>query len=71
MAKKIWATPLIIDKYREMERAHNRSGDRTCDYCDETGIGSTFLHRHVCPDDPEHYENYDMAYLERELLGST
>jgi hypothetical protein len=21
-----------------------------------------FLHRHVCPDDPEHYQNYDMIY---------
>jgi len=67
--KYLWGSPDVIEKYREMERLNNRGGDRTCNVCGETHIGSIFLHRHVCPDIQEHYSNYDMLYLEKELLG--
>lgn len=60
-----------------MEQEHNRvpveekTGyqGHTCDLCGAERVDSMFLHRHVCPDDPEHRENYDMEYLERHLLG--
>jgi hypothetical protein len=59
------------DKWIKMEREHNRVSEDgyECDFCGESKVDSMFLHRHVCPNDPEHRQNYDTDYLERMLLG--
>ena len=69
------------DKWIKMEREHNRIKEgefsgleshpdgRTCGDCGVERIASIFLHRHVCPDIPEHRENYNTDFLERNLLG--
>ncbi len=68
----------MADKWIETEREHNRVPPegyegyhgQTCKFCGVERIDSIFLHRHVCPDIPEHRDNYNTDYLERELLGS-
>jgi hypothetical protein len=67
------------DKWVVMERENNRippggyPGDKyaghICSTCKAERVDSMYLHRHVCPDIPDHRRNYDMEYLERALKG--
>jgi len=59
----------MADKWIELERRTNRTEKegRECSTCGEQRIDSLFLHRHVCPDDPEHRSNYPVERLQEHL----